>query len=183
MRYATLICLIFFIACNNRKDLNLLNINKNEVVNLNESLNLDAFLKNSVIVAYDAECPVCILYKTSLDYLSKTYTQYSFKIIFTKDADINEAMNRFYDDSQFEFYQDLNHAFFKKIGATTTPHVFVFDSNSSEIYSGKIDDKVRNLGSKKEFADSLYLSDALRALESNNIPKIKKTTPVGCLIQ
>lgn len=144
---------------------------------------LDTFLKQAVIVAYDPECPICLLYKTSIDYLSKTYESQQIYIILTAESDTSFIKDKFYADSRISIFQDPSNKLLKKIGATTTPHAFVYDANSTMVYSGKIDNRAKALGIKTDNPDSLYVSDALKALSKGQLPYIKKTQPIGCLIQ
>lgn len=141
------------------------------------------FTHNSVLIAYDPECPVCLLYKTSLDYLSKTFTQVDWKVIIPMGADTNLAKEKFYVDTKVSFYYDTNNQFLKNINASITPQVFLFDQNGNEVYNGKIDNRVKALGVKTDKPDSLYLTDALRALSENKLPLIKSTQAIGCYIQ
>lgn len=148
-----------------------------------EKVALDTFLKQAVIVAYDPECPICLLYKTSIDYLSKTYESQQIYIILTAESDTSLIKDKFYRDSRISIFQDPSNKLLKKIGATTTPHAFVYDANSTMVYSGKIDNRAKALGIKTDNPDSLYVSDALKALSKGQLPHVKKTQPIGCLIQ
>jgi len=143
----------------------------------------DDFTQSTVVIAYDPECPVCLLYKTSLDYLSKTFTDVDWKVIVPMGSDTNLTKEKFYLDTKVSFYYDTNNQFLKNINATTTPQVFLFDQKGNEIYNGKIDNRVKALGVKTDKPDSLYLTDALRAFSQNTLPLIKKTIPIGCYIQ
>lgn len=148
-----------------------------------EQVFLDSFLKQAVIVAYDPECPICLLYKTSIDYLSKTYESQQIYILLTAESDTSLIKDKFYADSRIKIFQDPSNKLLKKIGATTTPHAFVYDSKSTLVYSGKIDNRAKALGIKTDNPDSLYVSDALKALSKGQLPYVKKTQPIGCLIQ
>jgi thiol-disulfide isomerase/thioredoxin len=148
-----------------------------------EQVVLDSFLNQSVVVAYDPECPICLLYKTSIDYLSKTYENQQIYIILTAESDTSLIKDKFYADSRIRIFQDPSNKLLRKIGATTTPHAFVYDAKSTLVYSGKIDNRAKALGIKTDNPDSLYVSDALKALSKGQLPYIKKTQPIGCLIQ
>ncbi|MFT5311332.1 MAG: hypothetical protein ACI8VL_002248, partial [Bacteroidia bacterium] len=71
----------------------------------------------------------------------------------------------------------------QNLGATVTPEVFVLNSESEIIYSGKIDNWVNDLGKKKLEVSEHYLEDALTAFIKGKPINQKETTPIGCLIE
>lgn len=64
-------------------------------------------------------------------------------------------------------------------GARTTPHVFLFDKDMKLVYTGAIDDNVKNAKEVKEF----YTKDALTSLGKGEKIKTNKTRNVGCSIK
>jgi hypothetical protein len=146
-----------------------------------------AMLQKSVVLAYDPECPVCLLYNTDISYLYQTYENVNWYMIAPMGADTALLMDKFaveYQSSpRFTLLYDPNNHFLKKTGFHTTPQVMVFGPNGSRIYDGKIDNRVKGLGIKSANADSFFLGEALRAMYHNRLPSIQKTTPIGCIIQ
>lgn len=63
-------------------------------------------------------------------------------------------------------------------GAGRTPQCFLFDAKGL-IYKGAIDDNVKDPATVK----APYLKDALKALLSNEKPKIQETKSIGCTIK
>jgi hypothetical protein len=70
-------------------------------------------------------------------------------------------------------------AFAKALGASRTPHAFVFDSNNALIYVGTIDDSPGDPGNVKK----TYLSDALTAMVGGSAIGVPKTEAFGCTIK
>ena len=70
---------------------------------------------------------------------------------------------------------DLANAF----GATTTPHVFLFDKDLKLVYRGKIDENVDNAANVKE----PYLKNALQNLVDGKIIDPQETKSMGCSIK
>ena len=71
----------------------------------------------------------------------------------------------------------------RDLGISRTAEVILIDPSNWQIrYRGAIDDWVEKLGQKKVKARVHYLEDAIKAyLENKSVP-VKKTPPVGCLI-
>ena len=65
------------------------------------------------------------------------------------------------------------------LGANTTPHVFLFDSQSKLVYRGAIDDNYESSADVKEF----YLKDAIKYMSADKEVKVAKTKAVGCSIK
>lgn len=74
---------------------------------------------------------------------------------------------------------DKNNVVADAFGATTTPHVFVFDTDQKLQYVGAIDDNVRNSKEVKQ----TYLNDALSAMAKGETVTMPKTKNIGCSIK
>jgi len=71
----------------------------------------------------------------------------------------------------------------KQLQATHTPHAFVLGPGISVVYDGCIDDRYPKLGRKKIKAGRLYLKDAVTAALTGQKVDVRKTKPVGCLLE
>jgi hypothetical protein len=71
----------------------------------------------------------------------------------------------------------------KKLDATVTPEVFVMDVNGEILYSGRIDDSYAAIGKRRPKAKHHELMDALDSILKGDTVTIKRTEPVGCIIQ
>lgn len=144
------------------------------------------FFINSVLLAYDPDCPVCLLYTTDLNYLVRTYSQVQWNLIVPQGADTAAFVAKFSDDGlvfkNIQLYYDPQNVFLKQTGLHTTPQVKVFNPKGQCIYNGKIDNRVKQLGIKAAQADTFFLTEALRALQNNALPNIQKNTPIGCIV-
>ena len=65
------------------------------------------------------------------------------------------------------------------LGATRTPHVFVFDGARALVYEGAIDDSPGDPGDVKE----KFLDDVLTAASAGNRASVSRTTSFGCRIK
>lgn len=175
-----LIISFIFLSCNN-STFEILEFKESKFIP--KKIQTSELTQKSVIISYDPECPVCLLYGNSMEYLSKTYTGFNFILILSSGSDTILFKEKLYHFDQYSIYYDPENKFLKKIGTTTTPHTFVFDEDKNLVYNGAFDNRVKSLGSKRLFADSFYLKNALVLLQQNKKPSINKTQPIGCLIQ
>ncbi len=74
---------------------------------------------------------------------------------------------------------DEGSALARAFGATRTPEVFVFDADTTLVYSGAIDDSPRS----EKNVERAYLSEVLEALRSGKLAEVGRTKPFGCLIK
>jgi len=69
--------------------------------------------------------------------------------------------------------------FAQAVGASRTPHVFVFDGGQSLVYAGTIDDSPGDPGN----VQNTYLSDVLEQLTGGGDVSVPKTKAFGCTIK
>lgn len=75
---------------------------------------------------------------------------------------------------------DEKSEFASLLGANTTPHVFLFNSDNELIYKGAIDDKFEQ---KDRKATKHYLLEAIISTGENKKPYIQETNNIGCSIK
>jgi len=78
----------------------------------------------------------------------------------------------------FPYLYDESQSIGRTLGATVTPHFFVFDKNRKLVYMGALDD---NQDQNK--AKSAYLEDAVSAALKAEKPKTAETAARGCAVQ
>jgi thiol-disulfide isomerase/thioredoxin len=77
------------------------------------------------------------------------------------------------------YVQDGNAQLARALGATRTPHAFVFDQDETLVYTGTIDDSP----SGPEGVTSTYLADALSAITGGGEVPTPQTKAFGCTIK
>lgn len=97
------------------------------------------------------------------------------------DVDSQEAMKTHAESLGYTmpYLIDTDAQFADAVGAKTTPHVYVFDSNSKLIYKGSID----NSWDTQKIALETYLLDAMDAISTGVAITQNNTTPRGCSIK
>lgn len=121
--------------------------------------------------------------------INQIYKQYkdsavSFLLVFPSSTDTPKKIKRFLKTYHIEipYTSDPNLNLVKTYNATVTPQCFVMSSDSSIIYSGKIDNWFYEVGKYRQVTTEYYLLDAIIAARTNKKPQITKTEPVGCFI-
>lgn len=139
----------------------------------------------NLLVFLSPECPLCINYTKTLNELAKQYDgkakiigivpgkSYSLTMIDSFSMEYNLG---------FPLYVDGEKKITQLVKATVTPEVIMFSNDGGILYRGAIDDWAIDLGKKKLSAPRPYLGDAIAAHLAGNPVVLKKTKPVGCLI-
>jgi peroxiredoxin len=143
--------------------------------------------KASVIIFLASDCPLSQKYTLTIKKMQKEFLSSGVEFyaispgeLYT-DAEIEEFCKRYKLDLMF--LRDKKFELVKKIGATITPEVFVFDETLTTIYSGAIDNWYLSLNKKRSVITENYLYDALSARIAGKEILIKKTEAVGCIIE
>lgn len=147
---------------------------------------LDQYMRDSglVVIMLDAECPICQKYTLTLRELEARYPKTAFVGVFTKWND-DEAITTFARQYELKLplLQDSRHRLVRALKATTTPEVFLFDSQGTLQYRGAIDNWFYALGNYRPQITEYYLEDAIKALGEGKAAAVKVTKPIGCIIQ
>ena len=178
---------IFFltvVACSPRPNLAevvLENLN-GETAQINPSQN-----ELTVVYFLSPECPLCINYTLAFREISNQFSNDSVVFCGVHSADwfsTEEVENyQLKYNLEFEMLLDSGNQLATVLGASVTPEVFVLNSQSEVLYSGKIDNWVNELGKKKLEVSEHYLKNALLAYQNGRAIEPSRTEPKGCLIE
>lgn len=138
-----------------------------------------------VIIFLGSECPISQKYVNTLN---KIYTDYhvrgvTFTAIFPEKIK-NKSLENFKNEFGVKFpcKRDGKMQKARRLNASITPEAFVI-KEGAVMYQGAIDDWFYELGKYRKEPTQPYLRDALDAVLSNEIVKVKKTEALGCFIQ
>jgi len=145
--------------------------------------------QNALTVIYflSPECPLCINYTLAMRELEQEFASDSIKFygVYSNEwfsaNEVNEFAIKY--ELGFEMLLDNGNQLADVLGATVTPEVFVLNSDSEVLYSGKIDNWVNDLGKKRLEVSEHYLKSALLAWRDEETIDPKRTQPKGCLIE
>ena len=91
--------------------------------------------------------------------------------------DMKEFSNKY--DHHFLYTIDKESKLARAFGATSTPHIYLFNGDGKLVYRGAIDDNARRPKKVKK----TYLIDAIKAVGKDKSIKISETKALGCSIK
>ena len=146
---------------------------------------LDGNFPLNLLVFLSPECPLSINYTKTLNSLAEQFSGKAniIGIIPGRSYSLGQA-DSFARDYKLRFpvFIDTDKKITGLVKATITPEVILFDRKGEIIYRGAIDDWAVDLGKKKISATDPYLGNAITAHLAGNQVVLKRTRPVGCLI-
>ncbi len=140
--------------------------------------------KLKVYTFLHTECPISQQSVATLNLLVANYPTVEFISVFTR-WDSPTQIRQFKKKYKLASYiiHDRNHRQLKKLGATTTPQVFVVATNSTFIYKGAIDNNYISLGNKRQSGFESYLNNALHSYFAGKVITPYETQAIGCKIE
>ena len=138
-----------------------------------------------LFVFLSPECPLCQNYSLTLNRLHR---QYAGRVNFFgivpgktwKATDITAFETKYH--VSYPVWLDRSFEFTHSLHASATPEVILLTPAGVLIYKGAIDNWFKALGRSRGRPTENYLQDAIdRALRQEPVP-VKRTVPVGCLI-
>jgi hypothetical protein len=138
-----------------------------------------------IYVFLSPECPLCQNYTRTLNQLEQQYAgNVSFYGIIPgktwKPADITSFKEKYHITFPMQVDSDLHLC--HSLHATTTPEAILMTANNTIVYQGAIDNWYKTLGRAQNHPTQNYLHDAIDYTLRHETPPVRKTVPVGCLI-
>lgn len=133
-------------------------------------------------------CPVVKAYKTRLVKLAEAYGPKGIGVIAVNANDPGKASGDslvgMVKDAKkfgynFPYVVDDGSVLAKALGASKTPHVFLFDAESTLVYVGGIDDSMKS----PDEVRTPWLKNAMESLVNGKKPELQKTRAFGCSIK
>lgn len=153
---------------------------------LNSDIDSSKHTPMKCVFFFIPDCPASKLDMTEISKLQKNYGKFGLSVsaVLSDPAPNDSVLQRTIKDYSFEIpiIYDSTLAIAKNYGATTTPQVFLFDSDSTLVYSGQITNYYYNYGKHKAKATKFYLEEAILSLRDNKEIEIEMTSPIGCKI-
>ena len=142
--------------------------------------------KPKVLFALDIECPLCKSYSKKINEIQIRFQKYfDFYAFLPSRVYSKEKTNDFIRNNKLSMniIVDTNQVITHYLNAKITPECFLVDSNLNTIYTGLIDDRIKELGCKSQFIENDYLINSLNLYLNNESIQIKETQAIGCIIQ
>lgn len=141
--------------------------------------------KVNILIFLAVDCPISQKYIPKLNSIQQIYSQgVSITAIVPGKIEKSEQ-EKFVEEYNLAFplEVDKNYQCVKHLSAKVTPEVFVFDQQQVLRYRGAIDNWFYDLGEYRTNSTQDYLIDAIESLLAGKLPKIDKTSALGCYIQ
>ncbi|MBT8327773.1 MAG: thioredoxin fold domain-containing protein [Bacteroidia bacterium] len=141
--------------------------------------------EHTVLMFIAPDCPMCKTLSQPYNELVIKYPEVQFLAVHSgKNYDAME-INMFATETKFTppIFRDYEYEIAHQFKATITPEFILIDSSGKTLYQGLMDDRILQLGSYKQTWDKMYLEDAIQAVLADKPPKVKKTDPVGCVLE
>ncbi len=113
---------------------------------------------------------------------TKAFTSLAF---FPNESSTPELVAEFAEkyNLTFPLEIDTDQALTRRLGATITPEVVVYDHRIGQIlYSGRIDDRYVKVGKRRRHVQTSELEDALKAIRAGQPVAVREAPATGCLI-
>jgi peroxiredoxin len=135
-----------------------------------------------VLTFWSAECPVVAEYDAYFNALAARYGQEQV-VVLGIDSNVNETREeiaRTISERQVSFpvLRDRELAIADRLGAVTTPHVFIIDAQGGLAYAGGVDDR----SFRQPEPTVQYVDQALEALLAGQSPPTQEARSYGCTI-
>lgn len=132
------------------------------------------------------ECVISTNYTKKLNELYNEYgNNFDFIAVFpnfsSKPAAIEHWKQKYHVDMEHrtDYFKTLT----RKLGATVTPEVVVYNEETDKvIYRGRIDDQYAALGRRRRFIQQDELATVLAELSNGNPVNVSDAPAIGCLI-
>ena len=139
----------------------------------------------TLIMFIAPDCPLCHTLSTPFSELNEKYSNIQSVGVISGNYYSPMEINHFETETKFKpsIFRDYNYQIARQLNATVTPEFFLLNAKGEILYQGMMDDRIELLGSYKQQWKNNYLVDAIQTLEKGQLPKIKKTNPIGCSLE
>ncbi len=136
--------------------------------------------KTTVVFFMSTKCPCSISHAPYFKKLATEFKDIQFIGVHSnmdeKDSDLTSFLKG--QDFSFPIIRDDEAKIAEELGATKTPHTFVYDSNGKRLFHGGATNR-----SNATVATKFYLKDALAKISKGEKPDMKFARALGCYIQ
>ncbi len=139
--------------------------------------------QGTVFLFWSTQCPWVDRYETRVQSLVSEYQEEGIRFVLV-NSNADESLDAIRRQAEEEgedatYVRDPKSEFARALGATRTPHAFVFDSNQTLVYVGAIDDSPGSEGRAQE----TYVRSALEAMKAGADLSTNQQKAFGCRIQ
>jgi thioredoxin-related protein len=138
-----------------------------------------------ILISHRAECPIVKKYSITVESLNEEFSAKGIPVIYFNSEDWEErsALSGYIQKYgiKTKIFNDQNHSIAKALGVKRTAEVIFLSADLKKIiYQGAIDDRFDYEESRPP--RNLFLKEAVTAHLQGKDVKIRKTVPLGCLL-
>ncbi len=147
--------------------------------------------KGFIVVFTANTCPYAIAYEDRLIALGKKYNSKGYPVIAinpnSPEASSGDTFTKMQEKAKtkgfsFPYLFDEGQKVTDQYGAKVTPHIFLLKKEGSQykvVYTGALDNDTQNVNPEK----TLYVEDAIAALNAGKEIKVASTKAIGCTVK
>ena len=181
--------LMYSVSCNTKPNTTVITTKNNKIYLSDKKSNIITInhnKKGKVIFTLDPECPLCKSYTKEINNLFQKYqNEIDFFNVFPATQYNQNKIRDFINKNHLNVPTiiDTNHVITNYLDAKVTPECFLLDSNLNILYSGLINDWIKELGRKSQHINNHYLEENIKRFLNQETIKINHTKAIGCIIQ
>ena len=181
--------LMYSVSCNTKPNTTVITTKNNKIYLSDKKSNIITINQNNkgkVIFTLDPECPLCKSYSKEINNLFQKYqNEIDFFNVFPATQYNQNKIRDFINKNHLNIPTiiDTNHVITNYLDAKVTPECFLLDSNLNILYSGLINDWIKELGRKSQHINNHYLEENIKRFLNQETIKINHTKAIGCIIQ
>lgn len=144
--------------------------------------------KGYIVVFTSNVCPYAVMYEDRLIKLHNDMAPLGYPVVAINSNDASMEEGDSFENMiarskekgfPFIYLDDKDQTIYPQYGASKTPHVFLLDNEMTVQYIGAIDDNAK----VPEDVETLYVRDAVAAIENGESPEPSFTKAIGCPIK
>ena len=150
--------------------------------NFKQILSLNEY---TIVMFIAPDCPLCHSLSTPFSELDKEYSNIQSIGVISGNYYSPMEINNFATETKFKpaIFRDYTHQIARQLNATVPPEFSLLNAKGDILYQGMMDDRIERLGSYKQQWKNNYVADAIQLINEGQLPKIKKTNPIGCSLE
>lgn len=143
-------------------------------------------VKATVLLFVGTDCPISNRYAPEVRRLSAQFSKagVSFVTVYPNPAETAASIRQHLKSYSLpaRAVHDAAQTLARRVGATVTPEVAVYDGQGRQVYRGRIDDRYPRIGVERPSPSRHDLQEVLTALAGGRVPEPRTTEAVGCFI-
>lgn len=139
------------------------------------------------LIFLGTECPISNRFVPRISELAVQAEEHRIDLfgVLSDPAVSYQAATEYIADRSIEFpvLWDASGELASRLAPTHVPQAFLFSRSGELVYEGAIDNRFVAVGKLRQTITENYLQDAFESVASDEVPKVAKTEPIGCIFE